>query len=898
MSTPTAFEGLEPRLMLDAAADLYGTLAVTARNYPDPAPDPGDIVYMDYVRNPDPAPGLASYTLHLRCDEATYRANGFAGRFDGPMNQVWAGGILETPTLTGANLLTPQQRALDTHLLFENDALFIPPGGEPHEDRDAGTGLGSYLANGPAKDMIFILIGDNAATDVALAQLVIPAGQQVTIAGDAAYKWQAGGETHYGENPVALTVPASDGTFALSYEITNSGDAAAGPFAVEFYLSADDQIPGEDTLLKRLELPALAAGATTTGTLSDLAFPADGTWYAGMVIDADAQVPESVEANNLAVDQISDPSPAISIDDVQVVEPDAGTADAVFTLELTAATRRRVTVTYATADGTATAGGDYTTTTGTVTFSPGQTARTVTVPVLGETDFEPDETFTVELSDAHNAVIADGQGIGTILNDDPPALSIDDVQLAEGDAGTNQLVFTVSLPAAWDQPVTVDYATADGSAIAGADYTAVTGTLNFQPGTTARTVTVEVIADTTPETEENFFVELSNPINAVLADARGQATIVDDDGRAIDFAGKLKARFTDADGDEVTVMLKGPGAGQVALPAAGNADAAEVRLSGTTAKSQLIIKVKHGRTRLGAINADAALGTINAKTTDLAGDLTVAGSLGKLLLGDVDADHRITIGPRAPGDTKTATTIVLGAVADTSLITATPIKALTLARWRDNDGVADVLQAPWLGKLTTKAGRAGPGHFAADLVLDGTASPPKAVLGTVKIAGDLLDVSWSIAGSTGKLTVTGSAVGCVVRSAGDMGPVSLGRSAGSDFLAGIDPDAGRHATAGGDFAVAATIKSFKVKGLKGPEAGRYFFSNSNVSAASIGAVVLLNIEFANGGEAFGLWARNAGTAREIKSVKWADKVTGTKGRWSPKDGQVFAQPDMVIQIIP
>ncbi len=470
--------------------------------------------------------------------------------------------------------------------------------------------------------------------------------------------------------------------------------------------------------------------------------------------------------------------------------------------------------------------------------------------------------------------------------------------MIESTGGTVDAVFTVSLSAPGLEAVTVDYATADGSAEADTDYTAISGKVTFAPGQTVRTVTVEVIADATAEADETFFVDLANPVNAVLADAHGQATIVDDDGRVFDFGGKVKAQFIDADGDQVTVMLKGSGAGQVALPAAGNADAAEIRLTGTTAKSQLIIKVKRGRTRLGAITADAALGVINAKTTDLAGDLTVAGSLGKLLLGNVDADHHIAIGPRAVGDTKTATTIVLGAVADTSLITATPIKALTLARWRDNDGVADVLQAPWLGKLTTKAGRAGPGHFAADLVLDGTASPPKAVLGTVKIAGDLLDVSWSIAGSTGKLTVTGSAVGCVVRSAGDMGPVSLGRSAGSDFLAGIDPDAGRHATAGGDFAVAATIKSFKVKGLKGPEAGRYFFSNSNVSAASIGAVVLLNIEFANGGEAFGLWARNAGTAREIKSVKWADKVTGTKGRWSPKDGQVFAQPDMVIRIIP
>src|SRR5690606_5822117 len=94
--------------------------------------------------------------------------------------------------------------------------------------------------------------------------------------------------------------------------------------------------------------------------------------------------------------------------------------NATFTVTLSAASGQTVTVNYATADGTATQPADYTSTSGTLTFTPGSTTQTITVPVIGEAVPEADETFFVNLSGASNATISDNQGVGTIINDDVP----------------------------------------------------------------------------------------------------------------------------------------------------------------------------------------------------------------------------------------------------------------------------------------------------------------------------------------------------------------------------------------------------------------------------------------------------------------------------------------------
>ncbi len=193
-----------------------------------------------------------------------------------------------------------------------------------------------------------------------------------------------------------------------------------------------------------------------------------------------------------------------------------------------------MTVDFATADGTATQPSDYASNTGTVTFAPGDTTKTVTVQVNGDTAVEPNETFNVNLSNATgNATIADNQGVGTIVNDDAAAasnISINDVSKNEGNSGQTAFNFTVSLDAAQAAPVTVDFATADGTATQPSDYTSNSGTVTFAPGETSKTVTVQVNGDTTVEPNETFIVNLSSATgNATITDNQGVGTIVNDD---------------------------------------------------------------------------------------------------------------------------------------------------------------------------------------------------------------------------------------------------------------------------------------------------------------------------------------------------------------------------------
>ena len=225
----------------------------------------------------------------------------------------------------------------------------------------------------------------------------------------------------------------------------------------------------------------------------------------------------------------------LSIADASVTEGHSGTSDAVFSVTLSAAASQTVTVAFVTADGTATAGADYQAANGTLTFTAGQTATRLTVAVIGDTVHEPDETFTVSLSNPANATLAGATATGTITDDDrepppvPPELSIADTTVTEGHSGTSDAVFTVTLSAAASETVTVAFATADGTAAAGADYQAADGTLTFTAGQTAMDITVTVIGDIVREPDETFTVSLSMPANATLADATATGTITDDD---------------------------------------------------------------------------------------------------------------------------------------------------------------------------------------------------------------------------------------------------------------------------------------------------------------------------------------------------------------------------------
>jgi disulfide oxidoreductase YuzD len=218
---------------------------------------------------------------------------------------------------------------------------------------------------------------------------------------------------------------------------------------------------------------------------------------------------------------------ALTVNDVSVAEGNTGTKDAVFTVSLGVPAASTITVQYTVAAGTASAN-DFTPNTGKLVFQVGQSSRTLAVKVKGDLFDEDDETFFVRLTSAQGAPISDGEGVGTILDDDlPPSLRVTDVTITEGNSGTKDATFVVSLSLASGKTVTVGYGTADDTAIAGSDYVATSGVLTFAPGETSKSVNVAVKGDKVKESAETFFLNLANPLNATVADAQGVGTIKD-----------------------------------------------------------------------------------------------------------------------------------------------------------------------------------------------------------------------------------------------------------------------------------------------------------------------------------------------------------------------------------
>lgn len=242
--------------------------------------------------------------------------------------------------------------------------------------------------------------------------------------------------------------------------------------------------------------------------------------------------------------------------DLSVTEGPAGaTTVASFTVNLLSPSGRTVTAEVYTTDGTALHGYDYTALVQTLTFSPGETSQQVPVNVTGDYKDEYDETFDLNVRNAVNGNIADSMTRCTILDDDgPPTVSIGDATITEGNSGTQDATFVVTLAATSPNTVTVDWATADGTALQPADYTAGSGTLTFTPGQFAQAVKVPVVGDTLDEDDESFKVNLSNPVNAPLGDAQGVCTIIDNDPQTVIMMGADIA-VTEGDGAAVNAVF-------------------------------------------------------------------------------------------------------------------------------------------------------------------------------------------------------------------------------------------------------------------------------------------------------------------------------------------------------
>jgi VCBS repeat-containing protein len=365
----------------------------------------------------------------------------------------------------------------------------------------------------------------------------------------------SGAQTVTGWATAISAGPSDESAQVLNFIVSNSNNAL---------FSAQPAIAANGTLTYTSATGANGS-ATVTVSLHDNGGVANGG------VDTSAAQTFTITIN---------PPPGISISDSSVLEGNSGFTPMPFTVTLTPAATSAVTVNWATAGGTALSPKDFTAASGTLTFAPGETTKTITVQIVGDTTKEKDETMGVLLSNAVGAQITDGSGLGTILDDDStprfsaqlvntqtsnattssptgsslslasPTLSsaTTDVTTAasttsvapvtttagaviEGDTGKKILTFAIVPTNATDQVMSVDFATIAGpSARPNIDFTVISGTLVFAPETAdPQYITVEVMANKRHQPTHPFLVRLANPVAAVVDGIDTEADILDDD---------------------------------------------------------------------------------------------------------------------------------------------------------------------------------------------------------------------------------------------------------------------------------------------------------------------------------------------------------------------------------
>jgi uncharacterized repeat protein (TIGR01451 family) len=347
-----------------------------------------------------------------------------------------------------------------------------------------------------------------------------------------------------------VSIATTGGGTLFSVVVRNAGpnDAAA--------VTLTDAVPSGSTFADWTQTsgppfnctkPAIGGSGTITCTSN--VFPGiEGSAVASefvLTLNASGEVTNSVTVSSSTSDPRQDnntsffPATAkLTIDDVSVLEGNSGTTPAVFNVHLQPANATvTATVDYVASGNSATAGSDFVATSGTLTFHAGETLKTITVQVLGDTINEGNELFVVQLSNPVNASIDRDLAFGTIIDDDQggppvPVVTIPSISVTEGDSGTKNATFTAQLSFASVAVSRMRWQTQDGTATAGSDYTASSGEVVFQPGETSKSFTVPIIGDTLFEPDETFTIIITGTDNATAGQS-ATCRIVNDDAQPI-----------------------------------------------------------------------------------------------------------------------------------------------------------------------------------------------------------------------------------------------------------------------------------------------------------------------------------------------------------------------------
>ena len=319
--------------------------------------------------------------------------------------------------------------------------------------------------------------------------------------------------------PTGLTAAGRDQAVVLSWRApADPGDSDITHYEIEVEgRSWDERTDGPAT---RFTVRGLVNGETYGFRVRAANAAGAGDWSAQA-----SAVPAPGRGGDRAEEP--EPEPEVSVGDASAPE---GSGELTFRVRLSAAATEPVLVDYGTVGGSAEGGSDYEEAFGTLTFAPGQREARISVRLIDDGEDELDETLGVELYGATGATLGDAEAVGTILDDDGPELTIADASAPERDGETSGLLtFTIRLSAPSVQEIRGSLSTADGTAVAGADYRALDRGFSISAGAVTRMVYVVVLDDMLDEDDETFVLTVSDLRGATPTDVEAVGTIVDDD---------------------------------------------------------------------------------------------------------------------------------------------------------------------------------------------------------------------------------------------------------------------------------------------------------------------------------------------------------------------------------
>jgi CSLREA domain-containing protein len=389
------------------------------------------------------------------------------------------------------------------------------------------------IANDGTANITNSTITNNTATGSGSASGVIGTGGTVTV-----------GNTIIAANVNNATVPDVSGSSFVSqgYNLIGNRDS------VTTFNQTGDQTGTAGSLVDPKLAPLQDNGGPTFTHAPAFNSPA---------LDKGKNLAQDSSNNAITTDQRGNPRPVRY--DPSIIEPTGGDGSDIGAVELTAApavqfaqssyqvnenagtvtltvtrsgdTSGASSVSYATSDGTATAGSDYTMASGTLNFAANETSKDVVVTITDDSVHEADEAFTVTLSSPMGAVLGANPSATVTITDNDAAPTVQfsaaTYNVSEGAATAT---VTVTKTGATEVSATVHYATSDGSATAGSDYTSASGDLAFAAAESSKTISIAIIDDNFIEGDETFNVTLSGPTNATLGTPTSTAvTIADND---------------------------------------------------------------------------------------------------------------------------------------------------------------------------------------------------------------------------------------------------------------------------------------------------------------------------------------------------------------------------------